>query len=249
MDFIKGLLENISAENVVRAGYIIMALVVFAETGLLAGFFLPGDSMLVTAGVFAARGELNIVTLNLILTVCAILGDAVGYSIGRGLGKSLFNRPDSWLFKRKYLEETTAFYEKHGGKTIIFARFVPIVRTFAPTIAGVAGMPYWKFAAYNVFGGFFWVSSMTLLGYSLGIIFPDVAKRIDLVILGIVLISVLPIVWKVVQTQFFPSKSVDTVTGVPKAVDLKTVDASTIVTSTVDTSTVQAKPVEPNPAK
>ncbi|MBC8042473.1 MAG: VTT domain-containing protein [Rhizobacter sp.] len=211
MEFIKELLSHISAENVVRGGYIIMAIIVFAETGLLAGFFLPGDSMLVTAGVFAARGDLNIYTLIALLTVCAIIGDAVGYAIGRQAGKALFSRPDSRFFKKKYLDETHAFYERHGGKTIIFARFVPIVRTFAPTIAGVAAMPYSRFVIFNVFGGFFWVFSMTMLGYLLGSFVPDIDKNIDKVIIVIILISILPIVWKAVQERFFKPKVVPVV--------------------------------------
>ena len=157
-------------------GYIGLTLIVFVETGLLIGFFLPGDSLLVTAGLLAATGivDLNILVLNLLLIPAAIIGDAVGYWIGRRAGRPLFDRPDSRFFKRKHLLQTQAFYERHGGKTIVLARFVPIIRTFAPVVAGVAEMPYRRFAAFNIFGGIGWVVSMTLTGYFLGSAIPGI---------------------------------------------------------------------------
>ena len=207
MEWIQEIFQQISAENLVRAGYVIMALVVFAETGLLAGFFLPGDSLLVTAGVFAARGDLDIVFLNVLLMISAIIGDAVGFQIGKRAGKALFDRPDSRFFKQQYLVKTQAFYEKHGGKTIVLARFIPILRTFAPTIAGIAGMGYVKFASFNVCGGILWVLSMTMLGYLLGNFIPNLDKNIDKVIILVVFISVTPILWHFIKPRLFPAKS------------------------------------------
>src|SRR5919108_2896713 len=155
--------------ELIRLGGLIgLIVIVFAETGLLIGFFLPGDSLLITAGLFAARGDFNIVWLNLTLIAAAILGDATGYWIGRRTGKALYSRPDSLFFRRDHLRITHEFYEKHGGKTIVIARFMPIVRTFAPVVAGVAEMGYHNFAIYNVVGGVGWVTSMTLGGYFLG---------------------------------------------------------------------------------
>lgn len=184
-------------------GYGVLSLIVFAETGLLIGFFLPGDSLLVTAGVVAADPTLglNIALLNLILIPAAIIGDAVGYTIGRRAGRSLFNRPNSRLFKREHLERTEAFYQKHGGKTIVLARFVPIVRTFAPTVAGAAGMPYRTFALYNIMGAIFWVASTTLLGYFLGKIIgaEKIASYMHYVIAGVVLLSIVPIIIEFVR--------------------------------------------------
>ena len=173
-------------------GYIALAIIVFAETGLMIGFFLPGDSLLVTAGLFAAKGDLNIVFLNALLITCAILGDATGYYIGKKLGPALFRKEDSFLFKKKHLIATQEFYERHGGKTIITARFVPIIRTFAPMIAGVAGMSYRRFAAFNIIGGVGWVLSMTMIGYSLLKIFPQAEKHIHIIIIVVILVSFIP---------------------------------------------------------
>jgi len=173
-------------------GYIALAIIVFAETGLMIGFFLPGDSLLVTAGLFAAKGDLNIFFLNALLITCAILGDATGYYIGKKLGPALFRKEDSFLFKKKHLIATQEFYERHGGKTIIIARFVPIIRTFAPVIAGVAGMSYRRFAAFNIVGGIGWVLSMTMIGYSLLKIFPQAEKHIHIIIIVVILVSFIP---------------------------------------------------------
>ncbi|HXI11404.1 MAG TPA: VTT domain-containing protein [Thermoanaerobaculia bacterium] len=173
-------------------GYVGLAIIVFVETGLMIGFFLPGDSLLVTAGLFAAKGDLNIVYLNLLLITCAILGDATGYLIGKRFGPALFKRDDSLLFKKKHLLKTQEFYEKHGGKTIIIARFVPVIRTFAPVIAGVANMPYRRFAMFNIVGGIAWVFSMTMIGYSLIKLFPEAEKHIHIVIIVVIILSILP---------------------------------------------------------
>ena len=173
-------------------GYIALAIIVFTETGLMIGFFLPGDSLLVTAGLFAAKGDLNIVYLNLLLMFCAVTGDATGYYIGKKLGPALFRREDSLLFKKKHLLATQEFYERHGGKTIILARFVPVIRTFAPVVAGMANMSYRRFAMFNIIGGVSWVFSMTMIGYLLVTLFPATEKHIEKVIIIVILVSLLP---------------------------------------------------------
>jgi len=166
--------------------------VVFAETGLLIGFFLPGDSLLITAGLFAAKGDLDIRFLVPSLILSAIAGNATGYAIGKRTGKALYSRPDSLLFRREHLQMTHDYYEKHGGITIILAQFIPILRTFAPVVAGVAEMGYTRFAAYNVVGAILWVASMTLAGYALGSIVPNIEQRIHYVVAVVIAISLLP---------------------------------------------------------
>ena len=165
------------------------------------GFFLPGDSLLVTAGLFAAKGDLNIVFLNLLLMFCAITGDATGYYIGKKLGPALFRKEDSLLFKKKHLVATQEFYERHGGKTIIIARFVPIIRTFAPVVAGVGQMEYRRFLAYNVVGGVAWVTSMTWAGYALGQAVPNISDHIHVVVGIVIVLSLIPIVIEVVKER------------------------------------------------
>lgn len=181
--------------ELVRIGGLLgLVAIVFAETGLMVGFFLPGDSLLVTAGLFAARGDLEMVSLNLSLIAAAITGDATGYWIGRRGGEALYSRPNSFFFRREHLLRTHDFYERHGGKTIVLARFMPIVRTFAPVVAGAAAMTYRNFAIYNVTGGILWVLSMTLTGYYLGqMVGPEaIEKRIHLVIAIVIFLSLLP---------------------------------------------------------
>jgi membrane-associated protein len=173
-------------------GLIGLVAIVFAETGLMVGFFLPGDSLLVTAGLFAAKGDLNIVWLNLAVIAAAIVGDATGYWIGRRAGKALYSRPNSFFFRKQHLVKTHEFYERHGGKTIVIARFVPIIRTFAPVVAGAAEMTYRQFAVYNVLGGIGWVLSMTLTGYFLGRAVPDIDKNIHIVVAVVIFLSLLP---------------------------------------------------------
>jgi membrane-associated protein len=175
-------------------GMTALILIVFAETGLMVGFFLPGDSLLVTAGLFAAKGDLDIFWLNVALIAAAIVGDATGYWIGRRAGQALYSRPNSFFFRREHLVRTHDFYEKHGGKTIVIARFVPILRTFAPVVAGAAQMTYRNFAIYNVAGGFAWVLSMTLTGYYLGLLVPDIDRHIHLVVAVVIFLSLLPAV-------------------------------------------------------
>jgi membrane-associated protein len=179
-------------ETLIRVGGLTaMTAIVFAETGLLIGFFLPGDSLLVTAGVFAAAGKLNAWHVIGLLSVAAIVGDTVGYWFGRRVGQALFNRPRSLLFNPAHLRRAHDFYEKHGGKTIIIARFMPIIRTFAPIVAGMGGMNYRRFVSFNVFGGILWVISMIGIGYFLGKI-PGVREHIEIVIVIVIFLSILP---------------------------------------------------------
>jgi membrane-associated protein len=169
-----------------------LPLIIFAETGLLAGFFLPGDSLLITAGLFAARGDLNVTLLLVTLIPAAILGNATGYQIGKRAGKALYSRPDSLLFRREHLRMTHEYYERHGGITIVIAQFAPILRTFAPVVAGVAEMGYRRFATYNVVGAIAWILSMVLGGYLLGNVIPGIDKSIDRVIIVVIAVSLLP---------------------------------------------------------
>ncbi len=176
------------------AGYVGLTIIIFAETGLLIGFFLPGDSLLVTAGLLCADPAfgINVWILGVILTIAAIVGDSVGYSIGKRTGPKIFTREDSLLFHKKHLLRAQAFYEKHGGKTIVIARFMPIVRTFAPVVAGVGQMEYRRFLAYNIFGGVFWIWSMLMIGYVLGRRFPALTLHLEKIILIIIFLSILP---------------------------------------------------------
>jgi membrane-associated protein len=174
-------------------GYLLLAGIVFAESGLLVGLFLPGDSLLFTVGVVAGAGELNIIRICGLLVVFSILGDQSGYLLGRQTGPRIFKRKDSLLFKQEYVTRTRGFYAKHGGKTLIYAKFVPIVRTFAPFMAGVGRMQYTRFLSFNVIGGLGWVLSMTLAGYFLGAI-PVIRGNFEKVVLGIVFLSVAPLV-------------------------------------------------------
>ncbi|HLL99656.1 MAG TPA: VTT domain-containing protein [Pyrinomonadaceae bacterium] len=198
---IDALLEKLGA-----FAYVGLFLIVFAETGLAVGFFLPGDSLLVVAGLFAAAGKLNLWVLLTTLFIAAVVGDAVGYYSGKKMGKAIFNRPKSRLFNPNHLKKAHAFYEKYGGKTIIIARFVPIVRTFAPIVAGAAEMTYKNFIVYNVFGGFLWVTSMLLAGYFLGGLVEQMMQswfgisnfkledHIDKVVIVVVFLSILPMI-------------------------------------------------------
>lgn len=177
--------------------YALLFLVIFCETGFVITPFLPGDSLLFAAGTFAALGSFDIVWLIVLLIIAAIGGDAMNYAIGYRIGAAVFDRPHR-LIKRQYLERTHAFYEKYGGKTIIIARFVPIIRTFAPFLAGVGRMTYLKFASYNVIGAILWVLSFTLLGYFFGNLEP-VRKNFSLVIFAIIGISVLPAIFEYIR--------------------------------------------------
>ena len=181
-------------------GYLTLFAIVFAETGLLVGFFLPGDSLMFTVGVVAGLGGLDIVWINVVLVAAAIIGDSVGYLLGRHTGRAIFHRPDSRLFKREHLIRTQEFYEKHGGKTIVYARFIPIIRTFAPFVAGVGHMNYARFLMFNVVGGILWVVGITTLGYTLGSI-PIVKANFEKAILVIIFHSINTILFELYRSR------------------------------------------------
>jgi membrane-associated protein len=203
MEFIWDLFHKIyDVESLVRIGGIVgLTAIVFVETGLLIGFFLPGDSLLVTAGLFAARGDIDVLPLIAALSIAAVAGDTVGYNIGKRSGPRLFNRADSLLFNKKHLITTKEFYDRHGPFTIVIARFVPIIRTFAPVVAGIGAMEYKRFISYNVFGGVGWVLSMVFGGYFLGQMIPNIHKDIDKVIVVVIFLSLLPILIKVAREK------------------------------------------------
>ena len=174
-------------------GYVGLTAIIFAETGLLIGFFLPGDSLIVTAGLLCATmNVMNVWLLGLLLTVASVVGNSVGYYVGHAAGPRLFTREDSLLFNKKHLVRAHEFYEKHGGKTIILARFMPIVRTFVPVVAGMARMDMRRYTIYNIVGGIGWIWSMLLIGYFLGRYIPGVEKHIEIMIIAIIFISLLP---------------------------------------------------------
>ena len=194
LEFIRHLLHTLyDVEGLIRwGGTFLICFIVFIETGFFVGFFLPGDSLLVTAGVLAGAGHLPIGTLLTLVTLCAITGDQLGYWIGRSAGNALYRREDSFFFRRSHLRRAHDFYEKYGGKTVILARFVPIIRTFCPPVAGAAQMSYTRYLSYDIFGGVFWVGSMILGGYLLGRSVPNINQRIHWVILVVVFLSILP---------------------------------------------------------
>jgi membrane-associated protein len=181
---VKGLIE--------WGGTLLVCVIVFVETGFFVGFFLPGDSLLVTAGVFAASGQLHISELLLLVPLCAIVGDQIGYWIGRKAGQALYQREDSLIFRKRHLQRAHEFYEKYGGKTVILARFVPIIRTFCPPVAGAAEMSYGRYLGYDVAGGILWGGGMVLVGYSLARQIPNISENIHYVIAVVIFLSLLP---------------------------------------------------------
>lgn len=228
MDFLHKLHDPEGLKSLIATGgYVLLFAIIFAETGLLVGFFLPGDSLLFIAGTLCAvtlSGHnaplLNIAILIPLLIVAAIAGDAVGYLIGRKVGPGLFERGDSRFFKREHLLKTQAFYDKHGPKTIVLARFVPIVRTFAPTVAGIAGMSYRTFATFNIAGGVGWIVSMSLLGYFLGQI-PWIEKNLSKATLLIVFLSILPMIVHYFQERKHKSSADAVVSTVAPGVEVE----------------------------
>src|SRR5271154_1538437 len=194
LELLKELLHRLSDVRALVAlgGMVMVCLIVFVETGLFVGFFLPGDSLLVTAGIFAAAGVIPLHSLLLPVMACAIVGDQLGYWIGRSAGPALYKREDSLLFRRSHLVRAHAFYEKYGGRAVILARFVPIVRTFCPPVAGAAQMKYSTYLVYDIFGGAVWISSMLLGGYVAGSKIPNIGKYLHLIIGTIILLSILP---------------------------------------------------------
>ena len=203
MDFLVSILTgHYSLDALIQwGGYVLLVGIVFAETGLLIGCFLPGDSLLITAGVLAAAGHLNIWWINVLLMAAAIVGDSVGYAIGARLGPRIFTREKSLLFNPKHVMRTRQFYEKYGPKTIVIARFVPIIRTFAPVLAGVGMMNYRRFLTYNVLGGIGWVASMSWAGYLLGHAVPNISKHMHIVVIVIIVLSCIPIAVEVYRER------------------------------------------------
>ena len=203
MDFLRGILSGAyTLDGLIQwGGYILLVAIVFTETGLLVGLFLPGDSLLITAGLLAGAGKLDIWWLNALLIAAAIVGDSTGYAIGVRLGPRVFTREKSLLFNPKHVVRTQRFYEKYGPKTIVIARFVPIIRTFAPVLAGVGRMRYRRFLTYNVAGGIGWVASMTWAGYLLGQTVPNISKHIHVLVIVIIILSVIPIAVEVYRER------------------------------------------------
>ena len=182
-------------------GTLLVCVIVFVETGMFVGFFLPGDSLLVTAGVFAGAGHMKLAELLSLVTLCSIAGDQLGYLIGWKAGENLYKREDSRFFKKRHLASAHEFYERYGGKTIIIARFVPIIRTFCPPVAGAAKMSYRRYLAYDIVGGFLWVWSMILVGYTLGRTVPNVDKKIHYIIAGVIVVSLIPAAYHTWKAQ------------------------------------------------
>jgi membrane-associated protein len=206
IEFLKHLLAQLYDPRGLQAlvewgGTTLVCIIVFVETGMFVGFFLPGDSLLVTAGVFAAAGHLKIAQLLAFVTLCAIAGDQVGYFLGRKAGQNLYRREDPRFFKKRHLQRAHDFYERYGGKTIIIARFVPIIRTFCPPVAGAAGMTYPRYLAFDIVGGFLWVWSLTLLGYSLGRTVPNIDKRMHYVIAVVIILSLMPAIYHTLKSR------------------------------------------------
>ncbi|MEX0946613.1 MAG: DedA family protein [Acidimicrobiia bacterium] len=194
---------------IVTFGTIGLFAIVFAESGLFFGFFLPGDSLLFTAGLFASQGTLSLPVILVGCFVAAVAGDQVGYLFGKRVGPALFRRPDSRFFRQEYVERAQRFFEKYGAKTIVLARFVPIVRTFAPILAGVGKMPYRTFVSFNVIGGLLWAVGVTLLGYALGEMIPDIDRYLLPIIALIILISFIPIGVEWLKTRRQRASAVD----------------------------------------
>jgi membrane-associated protein len=188
-------------------GPALVCTIVFVETGLFVGFFLPGDSLLVTAGIFAGQGAIPLRWLLLPAIFCAILGDQLGYWIGRSAGPALYRREDSLFFRRSHLLRAHEFYEKYGGRAVILARFIPIVRTFCPPVAGAAAMRYSKYLLYDIFGGTLWISSMLLGGYVAGSRIPNIGKYIHYIIGTIILLSILPPIIGILRARRRPSRA------------------------------------------
>ena len=203
LDSIRQLIHSIyDVEGIIRwGGPFLVCGIVFIETGFFVGFFLPGDSLLVTAGVFAAAGTVPLRWLLAPVMLCAIAGDQIGYWIGRGAGASLYRREDSFFFRKKHLERAHEFYEKYGGKTVILARFIPIIRTFCPPVAGAAGMPYARYLTYDIFGGILWVATTILGGFFLGRTIPNLGEQIHYVIAVVIFLSILPAIISILRAR------------------------------------------------
>jgi membrane-associated protein len=202
LHFLRSLYDPEGLKELIRSGGApLVCTIVFIETGFFVGFFLPGDSLLVTAGIFAAAGVVPLRWLLVPVMACAIMGDQIGYWIGRTMGPALYRREDSLFFRRSHLQRAHDFYEKYGGRAVIFARFVPIIRTFCPPVAGAARMPYTRYMMFDIFGGVLWVGAMILGGYFLGRSVPNIGQRIHYVIGVVVALSLLPAVISIIKAR------------------------------------------------
>src|SRR5882762_4937907 len=202
LHFLRSLYSSEGLKELIRSGGApLICTIVFIETGFFVGFFLPGDSLLVTAGIFSAAGVIPLKWLLLPVMLCAIVGDQIGYWIGRSAGAALYRREDSLFFRRSHLQQAHDFYEKYGGRAVLLARFIPIVRTFCPPVAGAARMPYTRYLVFDIFGGIFWVGTMILGSYSLGHLIPNIAQRIHYVIAVVIILSVLPAVVSILRSR------------------------------------------------
>jgi membrane-associated protein len=202
LHFLRALYDPEGLKELVRSGGApLICFVIFIETGFFVGFFLPGDSLLITAGIFAAADVIPLRWLLAPVMACAIVGDQIGYWIGRAAGPALYRREDSLFFRRSHLQRAHDFYERYGGRAVILARFVPIVRTFCPPVAGAARMPYSRYFLFDIFGGIFWVGAMILGGFFLGRSVPNIGQRIHYVILVVVVLSILPAVISILRSR------------------------------------------------
>ena len=202
LHFLHALFNPEGLKELIRAGGApLICAIVFVETGFFVGFFLPGDSLLVTAGILSAADVIPLKWLLLPVMLCAVLGDQIGYWIGRVAGPALYRREDSLLFRRSHLQRAHDFYEKYGGRAVILARFVPIVRTFCPPVAGAANMPYPRYLIFDIFGGMIWVGTMILGGYSLGRTIPNIGQRIHYVIAVVIILSLLPAIISILRSR------------------------------------------------
>src|SRR5271165_3619645 len=202
LHFLHSLYSTDGLRELIRSGGApLVCTIVFIETGFFVGFFLPGDSLLITAGIFSAAGVIPLKWLLLPVMLCAIAGDQVGYWIGRSAGAALYRREDSLFFRRSHLQRAHDFYEKYGGRAVILARFVPIVRTFCPPVAGAAKMPYSRYLVFDILGGVFWIGTMILSGYSLAHFIPNISQRIHYVILVVITLSLLPAIISILRSR------------------------------------------------
>jgi membrane-associated protein len=206
LHFLQSLYSPEGLRELIRSGGApLVCTIVFIETGFFVGFFLPGDSLLITAGIFSYAGVIPLKWLLLPVMFCAIAGDQIGYWIGRSAGAALYRREDSFFFRRSHLQRAHDFYEKYGGRAVILARFVPIVRTFCPPVAGAAKMPYLRYLFFDIFGGVFWIGAMILGGYSLGHFIPNIGQYIHYVIAVVAIISILPAVIGALRSRKAPA--------------------------------------------
>ncbi|MBC7708194.1 VTT domain-containing protein [Polaromonas sp.] len=183
-------------------GLLLLALIVFAEVGLLLGFFLPGDTLLIAAGIYAHSGHLSIVAVIVVVAIAAILGDNTGYYIGRKLGPRVFRKPDGLIFRKDHIDKAEVFYEKYGAKTLLISHFIPVIRTFQPLLAGVGRMPYRRFVVFNILGDILWAVSVPLLGYYVGSRIPGIDKYIQLVLLAVIILSAGPTIYHIIKLRF-----------------------------------------------